>query len=595
MIFQNYDNGSAEIKRKPTLALNRTKADESIQPPKAKTKTRRAWVAFVWMNTWWIPSFTLSLCGRMKRPDVQMAWREKVTLCLIVFWLSAMVIFFIIGLPKVICPTFNEMYTPETISFHTEPTDLWVSIRGIVYDISKFAKNDHSGANAATYPSNPGYMAESGGKDLTSEFPVDLRWACPGLVTDPIIILPEDPYQPQHMPTHGPSPRNLQNFPWYQSTTWYADTAVPKLAPMKKGMVAIPPNIFANQSGPNVWAKIDDKVYDLTLYIKNLGGSFIKDPSFKPFFSPDVVELFQNNYGTDITKEFKKLDSQVQSDTLNCLNNAFYVGVVDERDSVKCQFGNWVLVAASALMGGVVLIKFLAALQLTSKREPINYDKFVICQVPCYTEGEESLQKTLRSLAALEYDDKRKLLLVIADGMIVGSGNDLPTPKIVLDTLGWQPTEGVEVEPVTYKALGIGGQQLNSCKVYSGLYEFEGHLVPYLVVAKVGMPNETAKPGNRGKRDSQLILMNFLNSIHTGKKMCPLELEMYHHMKNIIGVHPNLYEVSPYLMVFFTNDFVYNGELYEFLIICFIIFLFVLNDYSTFCKSMLIQRSCLIP
>ncbi|KAK3837804.1 MAG: chitin synthase [Linnemannia elongata] len=528
--------------RKPTLALNRTKADESIQPPKAKTKTRRAWVAFVWMNTWWIPSFTLSLCGRMKRPDVQMAWREKVTLCLIVFWLSAIVIFFIIGLPKVICPTFNEMYTPESISFHTEPTDLWVSIRGIVYDISKFAKNDHSGLNAATHPSPYSYVSESGGKDLTSEFPVDLRWACPGLVTDPILILPVEPYQQQHMPTHGPSPRNLQNFPWYQSPTWYADTAVPKLAPMKKGMVAIPPNIFANQSGPYVWAKINDKIYDLTVYIKNTGGSFIKDPSFKPFISTEVVELFQNNLGTDITSAFKKLDKQVQSDTLNCLDNAFYVGVLDERDSARCQFGNWILLGASVLMGGVVLIKFLAALQLTSKREPINYDKFVICQVPCYTEGEESLQKTLRSLAALEYDDKRKLLLVIADGMIVGSGNELPTPKIVLDVLGWQPTEGVEVEPVTYKALGIGGQQLNCCKVYSGLYEFEGHLVPYLVVAKVGMPNETAKPGNRGKRDSQLILMNFLNSIHTGKKMCPLELEMYHHMKNIIGVHPNLYE-----------------------------------------------------
>ncbi|KAF9089188.1 hypothetical protein BGX23_006868 [Mortierella sp. AD031] len=542
LIFQNYDNGSSEIKRKPTLALHRTKADESIQPPKAKTKTRRAWVAFVWMNTFWIPSFCLSFCGRMKRPDVQMAWREKVTLCLIVFWMSAISIFFIIGLPKVICPTFNEMYIPESISYHTDVADFWVSIRGNVYDITKFAKNDHSGPQ---YSSAPSVMANFAGQDLTDQFPVDLRWACPNLVTDPILIIPEAPFRDMYMPTHGPSPRNAdQTFPWYKSATYYVDTVVPRLAPMKKGVVAIPPKIFGNQSGPNTWAKIDGKIYDLTNYRLNANPSpgFIPDPSFKPFLDKSVVELFVNNYGTDITKMFKKLDKKVQSDTMTCLDNAFYVGVLDERDMPKCQFGNWILLGASILMGGVVLIKFLAALQLTSKREPIDYDKFVICQVPCYTEGEESLQKTLRSLAALEYDDKRKLLLVIADGMIVGSGNELPTPKIVLDVLGWQPTEGVEVEPVTYKALGIGGQQLNCCKVYSGLYEFEGHMVPYLVVAKVGMPNETSKPGNRGKRDSQLILMNFLNSIHTGKKMCPLELEMYHHMKNIIGVHPNLYE-----------------------------------------------------
>ncbi|KAF9901829.1 hypothetical protein EC991_005624 [Linnemannia zychae] len=546
LIFQSYDKGGSEIKRKPTLALNRTKADESVQPPKAKTKTRRAWVAFTWFNTWWIPSFCLSFCGRMKRPDVQMAWREKVTLCLIVFWLSAIVIFFIIGLPKVICPSFNEMYNPESVTYHTNATDFWVSIRGVVYDISKFVKNGHSGT-FTRYPSSPflNYMESLGGQDLTAQFPVDFRWACPNLVTDPILLAPESPRQAQYMPVHGPSPYNSDTtLPWANSQTYYIDTVIPRLAPMKKGMVAIPVNVFQNQSGPNTWAKIDGKIFDLTNYLQNAepSGGFIADPSFKPFLDKSVVELFRNNQGADISKEFKKLDRKVQSDTMTCLNNAFYVGVLDERNLAKCQFGNWILLGASVLMGGVVLIKFLAALQLTSKREPINYDKFVICQVPCYTEGEESLQKTLRSLAALEYDDKRKLLLVIADGMIIGSGNELPTPKIVLDILGWQPTEGVEVEPVTYKALGIGGQQLNCCKVYSGLYEFEGHMVPYLVVAKVGMPTETSKPGNRGKRDSQLILMNFLNSIHTGKKMCPLELEMYHHMKNIIGVHPNLYE-----------------------------------------------------
>ncbi|KAF9313481.1 hypothetical protein BG003_005119 [Podila horticola] len=545
-LFKGYDKSDSELKRKPTLALHRTKADESVQPPKPKTRTRRIWVAFTWMNTFWIPSFCLSICGRMKRPDVQMAWREKVTLCLIVFWLSAIVIFFIIGLPKVMCPTFDQMFNPDEIGYHNTDKDFWVSIYGNVYDITKFAKNDHSGTNSGQYPSTViPYMQPYFGLDLTSNFPVDMRWACPNLVTDPMIILPQTPRPGQYMVTHGPSPLNSDTrLPWFSDTEYYANTVVPRLQPMKKGVVAIKPEIFANESGTNMWAKIDGKIYDLTNYLVNVNPpqGFIADPSFKPFLDKELVKLFQDSYGKDITNDFKKLPSGVQADTKTCLDRAFYVGVVDERKSAKCQFGNWVLVAASALMGGVILIKFLAALQLTSKRDPVHYDKFVICQVPCYTEGEESLKKTLSSLAALEYDDKRKLILVIADGMIVGSGNEQPTPKIVLDILGWKPTEGVEVEPVAYKALGIGGQQLNCCKVYSGLYDFEGHMVPYLVVAKVGAPTETAKPGNRGKRDSQLILMNFLNSIHTGKKMCPLELEMYHHMKNIIGVHPNLYE-----------------------------------------------------
>ncbi|KAF9918653.1 hypothetical protein BX616_007083 [Lobosporangium transversale] len=545
LIFQNFEKAETEIKRKPTLALHRTKADESVQPPKAKTKTRRAWVTFVWLNTFWIPSFCLSFCGRMKRPDIQMAWREKVTLCLIVFWLSAIVIFFIIGLPKFICPMFNEMYNPEQIQYHSTETDFWVSIRGFVYDISKFARNDHSGSHKGVYPSEQSYMMAYAGKDLTDQFPVDLRWGCPNLVTTPMLMLPKEPFQGQYMPTHGPNPRSGdRTLPWLNDNEYYQNSVLPKLNTMKKGMIAIKIEDFRNQTGPNIWTMINDKIYDLTIYMDNINPptGYVPDPTFKAFLDKSVVDLFVNYQGTDITKQFKELPQQLQADTMTCLDRVFYAGVLDERDTIKCQFGNWILVGASVLMGGVILIKFLAALQLTSKRNPINYDKFVICQVPCYTEGEDSLKKTIQSLAGLDYDDKRKLLLIIADGMIVGAGNELPTPKIVLDVLGWQPTEGVEVEPVKYKALGIGGQQLNCCKVYSGLYEFEGHMVPYLVVAKVGMPNETSKPGNRGKRDSQLILMNFLNSIHTGKKMCPLELEMYHHMNNIIGVHPKLYE-----------------------------------------------------
>ena len=97
--------------------------------------------------------------------------------------------------------------------------------------------------------------------------------------------------------------------------------------------------------------------------------------------------------------------------------------------------------------------------------------------MPCYTEGEDSLRNTLESLAALKYDDKRKLIFVICDGMIVGSGNDRPTPRIVLDILGADPL--LDPEPLSFLSLGDGARQHNMGKVYSGLYEHAGHIVPY--------------------------------------------------------------------------------------------------------------------
>lgn len=93
------------------------------------------------------------------------------------------------------------------------------------------------------------------------------------------------------------------------------------------------------------------------------------------------------------------------------------------------------------------------------------------------------------------YDDRHKLLFVICDGMIIGAGNDRPTPRIVLDILG--ADQDYTPESFAFQSLGDGNNQLNMAKVYSGLYETNGHVVPYIVVVKVGKSSETSKPGNR--------------------------------------------------------------------------------------------------
>lgn len=72
-------------------------------------------------------------------------------------------------------------------------------------------------------------------------------------------------------------------------------------------------------------------------------------------------------------------------------------------------------------------------------------------------------------------------------------------------------------------------------KVYSGLYEHAGHVIPYIVMVKVGKPSERSRPGNRGKRDSQMIMMRFMNRVHFDSPMSPCELEIYHQIKNVIG------------------------------------------------------------
>lgn len=72
--------------------------------------------------------------------------------------------------------------------------------------------------------------------------------------------------------------------------------------------------------------------------------------------------------------------------------------------------------------------------------------------------------------------------------MIIGTGNDRPTPRIVLDILGVDPS--VEPESLAFQSLGDGNKQLNYGKVYSGLYEIEGRAVPFIVVVKVNIRDD---------------------------------------------------------------------------------------------------------
>jgi chitin synthase len=221
------------------------------------------------------------------------------------------------------------------------------------------------------------------------------------------------------------------------------------------------------------------------------------------------------------------------------MDGMLFTGVVDNRNSPQCQFSNWMLLVSTAILVAIIGVKFFAALQFSSRTTPEEHDKFVICCIPCYTEGVESLTKTFESFALSRYDAKRKLMFIIADGMITGAGNDMPTPNIVLKVLGWQ---GEDPEAQLFQSLAEGSKRFNMAKVYSGLYHVDGAYVPYIVVVKVGNVLETTKAGNRGKRDSQMILLQFLSRVHFQEPMNPLELDLYDHIQNVIGFRPEYFE-----------------------------------------------------
>ncbi|KIX05210.1 uncharacterized protein Z518_06082 [Rhinocladiella mackenziei CBS 650.93] len=507
---------------------------------KKTSASRQAWISVVWALTWFIPSVLLRYIGRMKRPDVRLAWREKVVLVFLIFLFNALVVFYIVEFGRLLCPNFDKAWNAKEVGYHTGTDDFYVSIRGSVYDITKFYRLQHSDTSITTSSEN---MMPFAGQNLDAYFPPPLSRACPGLDVDESVQMQHNDTDavlyPNAVHTSGPRYQTDQQSALY-SWNWYSDTFLPKINEYYKGDLVVTRGSVKSQGeiDQRMWVIISGKIYDLTdyFYTLKLQNNFA---TYK-FFPDEVSDLISGNPGLDITDKWGT--SAAFANSLNCMNNAFYVGKVDFRNSAQCQVNNYILLAFTIILCTVILVKFLAALQLGSKRRPVPQDKFVICQVPAYTEGEDHLRKSLDSLTALQYDNKRKLICVICDGMIVGGGNDRPTPKIVLDILGVDPK--IDPPALPFRSVGQGNEQLNYGKVYSGLYEYEGSVVPYIVVVKVGKESEQSKskPGNRGKRDSQILLMQFLNRVHHRSPMSPLELEMFHQINNIIGVDPELYE-----------------------------------------------------
>ncbi|KAI7871839.1 chitin synthase-domain-containing protein [Spinellus fusiger] len=552
----------------PNMDMSKMVEDYRVQPEEQVeevpiTSVRRYWSRFVWVSTWWIPSCVLRWIGRMNRQDVQMAWREKFTLCLLIFLFSASIIFFIVGFGEVICQGTKEIYSAADVTNHQTINNYWVSIHGKVYDLTKFVASDHG---SSSYVGGKINMEPLAGRDLSHTFPPPLTIACVGLVMDDsVIITPNETIVLGAFVHYSSAQQPDKTLERLRDPNWMTKYFNPLINQYKKGDLVIPMKQIKNDfsSWGRLIAVMDEKVYDITDYMATAHQYPIDSPGVPNYHYLDssVELLFKKYGGGDITEQWRKATASMKDSTRAqhqaCLDNVFYVGRLDYRDSLRCIFVNYLLLSFAVVMSLVILVKFLAALQFGGAPTPEEHDKFVICQVPCYTEDEESLRKTINSLTAMTYDDKRKLMFLIADGMIIGGGNDKPTPQILLGILGHN-MDGPDVEPLMFKSIGEGSKQLNYGKVYSGLYENEGHVVPYIVVVKVGKATERTKPGNRGKRDSQIICMNFLNKVHFDSEMTPLELEIYYHIKHIIGVDPSLYE---YILMVDSDTEVYSDAL----------------------------------
>jgi chitin synthase len=176
-----------------------------------------------------------------------------------------------------------------------------------------------------------------------------------------------------------------------------------------------------------------------------------------------------------------------------------------------------------------------------------------ICLVTCYSEGEEGLRTTLDSIATTDYPNSHKIILVVCDGVITGAGNSKSTPDICVGMMRNLLVPKEQTEALSYIAVADGIHKHNMAKVFAGYYKYDDttvdrrkqQRVPMITIVKCGTPIEASdkKPGNRGKRDSQVLLMNFLQKAMFDERMTNMEYEIFNSFWRLTNISADKYEI----------------------------------------------------
>ncbi|KAI9311412.1 chitin synthase-domain-containing protein [Dichotomocladium elegans] len=552
-------NAGQNIQRGRTLI----RPDRYQEPPPLLTgkpeKSRGwfdPWVFLSLVVTFWAPPVLLRSMG-MGDKGMQQAWREKITLCFLIACLGGIVAFITIGVSSVLCPPEQSANLQNFARYNdTLNSAGLLGIQGWQVNVSQAATP--TGVNFYDYTAVPG-------TDITNLFQHGTGLAsCSDTGNALANSFAAITYNPC-------SPNNGNNGCPLGPIT---DATLASLHIERTTQrVGFDWNTLASPNLTNYFV-LNGNVLNMNPYIAAYPAALPND------VLDEVIRAVLNQTfaqgGRDATKMFQRRPELEAA--MACLQEKYTAGFID-KITPGCFASQLILYFALGCVLSIVFARFAMALifaWFTSKRLSrtpppsalsqqlemstvttplkgpntnqtiaIGNDLYTVMLITCYSENTEGIRGTVESLSKTIYPDDRKLLFVIADGIITGHGETMTTPDMCLGLMHFDDPSAPNPEPQPYIAVANGAKMYNRAKVYAGHYVCEGHKVPMILVVKCGNPDEDGKPkaGNRGKRDSQLILMNFFSRVTYNDRMTPLDYDLFQKITKLTGVTPDFYEL----------------------------------------------------
>jgi len=465
------------------------------------------WKIFSRIVTVWAPGVLLSSIGGLHDKQKQQAWREKISLCFIIMCLCGTVGFITVGLQNVFCPQNTDGTAARFVSVGTTPG--FVAVGGFILNSTQ-----SSNADIQTL------SARLSGQDISNRFQRSASFytACAGLT---FRAATDDPCQTTTDCQLGAlnaqtiASLGLRNTSLHAGYDWDQVAQLANYLVIDGTVLNMTPYMTVHRSaipGDSVDAALR------TIFSGNPENG--KDGTLI-FYSRDNLKaavpcLTQRYHAGNIDKI---TPGCFISQLVLYAGLIVILGLIMIRFVMACIF-NWFLsarlagnVSSSQLNKSVISPSVMPeganisidnvngqapwaggaqkkSQKISKSARPVGSNStlvhsdapppvvsltqigaelFAVCLVTCYSEGEESLRTTLDSISTTHYSDSRKLLFIVADGMITGAGEKRSTPDICVSLLEPDPRFGNPV-PMAYEAVGSGAKAENRAMVYAGHY-----------------------------------------------------------------------------------------------------------------------------
>jgi chitin synthase len=509
------DYSQDDSKRSYESSVASTKKKRKVKPVPVKEvdNNKRAmwWYNFSRCVTCCVPNG----CIRKEDVEAKQAWREKVAICFCVFLASAFFVGLFGFIPVFLCRE-RTVYTLGNVQERTKED--WVVLNGYVYDV---------GGLFERHPTGPQGVEAFLHDDASRMFPRLPPIMLPDMCLNKAKFLDNEVLQVTTPTCSDMTNEDLKNgVPCHTFVTGVNATAK-YMGEFEKGVLAHDGAVLLD-SPFTFWVSIHDRVYNVTKYvneIRNEQTKQIEKDHPMAYLEPTLNNLVINKLNEDATELF--LSVYPDDRVLNCMDELFYVGIIDTRFDVVCFVLNIIMYFLLIFVALIMIAQMVCSLMYIAKGTRTYSDEDtqdqVIIMVPCYNEGASELIKTIDSVLSTTYPEENKVIFIIADGVVTGSGEEMSTPESLAEILGFEMDPHND-ELYAYDSIGL--LTSNRSRVYHGYYEVEDRSLKYLVVVKHGLPMEqagSAKPGNRGKRDSQLIVMGYFNRIYHGRELTELD------------------------------------------------------------------------